>query len=220
MKEEIKSLKAEVESLKKTRPAQVLFSSTSSGSSKVLGDSSKQGRKLDEGFKDKGMDLDKDFAELDDSENTQAKDDDAEIKGRKLDFDDIDVDADFGFDDTVGTTQLATERQEVPTASEKVTTAEEVITTADEEVARKQALKGKAIVTYTEPEPTRKISKKEKAQIDYDARLAEHLADSEVEKKKKLEENEVASFMEAKRLDKLEAEMAQPLSVVPTIIMH
>ena len=81
MKEEITSLKAEVESLKKKRPAQVLFSSTSSGSSKALGDSSKQGRKSDVEFKGKGMNLDIDFAELHDSDNAQAEDDDAEIKG-------------------------------------------------------------------------------------------------------------------------------------------
>ena len=103
------------------------------------------------------MNLDKDFAELHDSDNAQGEDDDAEIKGRKLDFGDMDADANFGFDDTVGTTPITTdadvttERQEVPTATQEVTTAEE-------EVSRKQATKGKANVTYTEQEPTRKIS--------------------------------------------------------------
>jgi flagellin-like hook-associated protein FlgL len=85
MKAEIKRLKDEVESLKKKRSAKVVFSSSSSpqdefsaGFSGGLGDSSKQGRKTD-----------------------------AETKGRKIDFGEdygLDADADFDFDDTVGTT--------------------------------------------------------------------------------------------------------------------
>ena len=130
-----------------------MFSSTSSGSSKPLGDSSNQGRKSDEVFKRRGINLDKEFAELNDSDNAQVKDDDAEIKGRNIDFGDMDADADFGFDDTVGTTQIVTDAevvtatQNVPTASENVPTATQDVTTAEEEVSRKREIKGKAVVT-------------------------------------------------------------------------
>ena len=50
--------------------------------------------------------------------------------------------------------------------------------------------------------------------------MAEQFEAAEIENKKKQKEDEVASFMEAQRLDKLEAVMAQPLSVVPPTILH
>jgi hypothetical protein len=93
-------------------------------------------------------------------------------------------------------------------------------TTEHEEAARIRSLKGKAVVTGTEQEQSRKISKKDQAQIDFDARMAEQLGVVEIEKNKKQEEDEVASFMEAKRLDKLETVMAKPLSIVPPTILH
>ncbi|MCO6517255.1 MAG: hypothetical protein J6586_12340, partial [Snodgrassella sp.] len=121
---------------------------------------------------------------------------------------------------------ISTEAEQVPTdqpfstAREKVTTATQEITTAEEEAARIRSVKGKAIVIASDQEQTRKISKKDQAQIDFDARLAEHEQAAEYVRKRKLEEDEVASFMEAKRLDKLEAVMAQPLSVVPPTVIH
>ena len=156
---------------------------------------------------------------------------DAETKGRKIDFEDaygVNADADVVFDDIVGTTQpittdaelVPTARQDIHTASENVPTDTQAVTTAEEEVARKRAIKGKAVVTDTEQEQSRKISKKDQAQIDFDARMAEQLASAEIEKKRKQEEDEVASFMEAKRLNKLEAVVAEPLSIVPPTILH
>jgi hypothetical protein len=65
-------------------------------------------------------------------------------------------------------------------------------------------------MTSTEPVKPRKISKREQAQINYDAELAEKLAANEIEKKKKQEEDEIASFMESKRLDKLEDVREEP----------
>jgi hypothetical protein len=141
------------------------------------------------------------FAELSDSANAQAKDDVAEIEGRKLDYADVDADNGSHFDDIVGTTQpISTELEHVPTekpptASERVSTDTQEVTTAEEEdVARKRAIKGKEIVTYSEQEQTRKISKKDQAQIDFDARMAEKLVADEIEKKKKNDEDEVAVF--------------------------
>lgn len=140
----------------------------------------------------------------------------------------MDADADVVFDDTVGTTQpittdaelVSTERQDIPTASENIHTDTQAVTTAEEEVARKRAIKSKAVVTDSDQEQLRKISKKDQAQIDFDARMAEQLDAVDNEKKRKLEEDEVASFIEAKRLDKIEALMAQPLSVVPPTGIH
>lgn len=231
LKAEIQRLQIEVKNLKKQR-SQVVSSSSSpsdefsASSTKFLGDSSKQGRKIDAELKGRSKNFDKDFAELNDSDNAQAKDDVAETEGRKLDFEDMDADAGFNFDDLVGTAQpISTEAEQVPTdqsfptAREKVTTATQEVTTAEEEAARIRSVKGKAIVIASD-QKTRKISKYEQAQIDFDARLAEQQQAEEYERKKKLKEDEVASFMEATRLDKLEAVMAQPLSAVSPMIMH
>lgn len=206
LKSEIQKLQNEVQNLKKQRHVQVVVSSPSlphddlsAGSSSGLGISSKQGRKSD-----------------------------AEIEGRKLDLDNMVIDTGFTTENVLGNTlpisseveQHVTTDSIISTVSENVTTDVPLVTTAEEDAARRRSVKGKAIVIDSEPEQTRKISKKEQAQIDFDARLAEQFEAAEIEHKKKQKEDEVAGFMEAQRLDKLEAVMAQPISVVPPIIMH
>jgi hypothetical protein len=62
----------------------------SAGSSYGLGISSKQGRKTDAEIKGRSTNFEDMFAELNDSNNAQAKDDVAETEGRKLDFVDMD----------------------------------------------------------------------------------------------------------------------------------
>lgn len=235
LKDEILKLQNEVENLKKQRNVQVVVSSPSlsphdalsASSSYGLGISSKQGRKTDAEVKGRCTNFEEVFAELNDSDNDQAKDDVAEIEGRKLDIEDMVVDTGFTSEDVLGTAQpISTEAQHVTTdpvistVSEKVTTDVPLVTTAEEEDAKRRSDKGKAIMIASESEQIRKISKEEQAQIDYDARMAEQLQATEIENKKKQKEEEVAGFMEATRLDKLEAVMAQPISVVPPIVMQ
>jgi hypothetical protein len=58
-----------------------------------------------------------------------------------------------------------------------------------------------------------KISKSEQAQIDYDADIARKLTENETAKKKRQDELEIASFMEAKSLNKLETTASNPVSI-------
>ena len=164
MKAELKNLLEEVQGLKKQRSAKIVLSSSSSPQdvasedfSEDLGNSSKQGRKTD-----------------------------AETKGRKIDFgDDYDFDADFDYgtedlkiDETVGVPQnLSTDEFMVPTAGQNFTTAEE-------EAKRIRAEKGKAVMTSKDQEQPRKISRREQAQIDYDAEVARKLVEDETARKK------------------------------------
>jgi hypothetical protein len=201
LKAEIQRLQNEVENLKKKRHVQVVVSSPSSphddlsaSSGHDMGTSSKQGRKTDAEIKGRSTDFEDMFAELPDSDNAQARDDVAEIEGRKLDFEDMDADTGFHFEDVVGTTQpISTEAehistdQTIPTASERVSTDTPLVTTAEEEAARIRSVKGKEIVNVSEQEQTRKITKKDQAQIDFDARMAEQLASKENERIRKLE---------------------------------
>ncbi|MCO6516803.1 MAG: hypothetical protein J6586_10005, partial [Snodgrassella sp.] len=233
LKTEIQKLQAEVVDLKKKRHVQVVVSSPSSthdglatGSGYDLGTSSKQGRKPDAELKERSKNFDKEFAELPDSDDDQVKDDDAESEGRKLDFEDMDADAGFNFDDLVGTAQpISTEAEQVSTdqqlttASENIPTASQGITTAEEEAVRRSLVKGKAIEIASD-QVTRKISEFEQAQIDYDHKLAEQQQAEEYERIKKIKEDEVASFMEATRLDKLEAVIAEPISSVSPTVMY
>ena len=78
------------------------------------------------------------LAELNDSDNAQAKDDVAETEGRKLDFEYMDADTGFHFDDVVGTAQtIFTEAehistdQTIPTASERVSTASTIFSSCN-----------------------------------------------------------------------------------------
>lgn len=142
----------------------------------------------------------------------QGRKTDAETKGRKIDFgDDYGLDADFY--DTVGITQpISTAEFQVPTARQDVTTAEE-------EAARIRTEKGKAVMTSSEQVQPRKVSRREQAQISYDAELAKKLVEDEVAKKKKQEELDIGSFMEAQRLDKLETVLEEPISIVPPTVL-
>jgi hypothetical protein len=122
LKAEIQKLQNEVENLKQKRHVQVVVSSPSTphdtlsaGSSYGLGISSKQGRKTNAEFKGRSTNFEEVFAELNDSDNAQAKDDVAETEGRKLDFEDMDADTGFHFDDVVVTAQpISTEAELEP----------------------------------------------------------------------------------------------------------
>ena len=59
------------------------------------------------------------------------------------------------------------------------------VTTAEEEAARIRAEKGKAIMTSTDQVQPRKISRREQAQIDYDADMGKKLVEDEAAKMKK-----------------------------------
>lgn len=202
LKAEIKNLQDEVQGLKKQRSANIVLSTSSSPQdaasedfSEDLGNSSKQGRNTD-----------------------------AETKGRKIYFgDDYDFDADFDYgtealktDETVGVPQnLSTDAFLVPTAGQNYTTAEK-------EAERIRAEKNKAVMTSKDQEQRRKISRREQAQIDCDADMARKLVEDEAAKKKRQDEEEIARFMDAKRLDKLESTATiapNPISTVPPTIL-
>jgi hypothetical protein len=71
-----------------------------------------------------------------------------------------------------------------------------------------------------ETEQPRKISKSEQAQIDYDAEVSRRLVEDETAKKKRQDELDIASFMEAKRLNKLETTAPNPVSTVPPTVLR
>jgi hypothetical protein len=84
----------------------------------------------------------------------------------------------------------------VETNKDTVETNKDIVDVADAEFQRKRIEKGK-VHNFEESseQQSRKISKSEQAQIDYDANLALELEAVEVAKKKKQEELDIASFM-------------------------
>jgi hypothetical protein len=103
-----------------------------------------------------------------------------------------------------------------------VPTTGQNVTTAKEEAARIRAEKGKAVMTSTDQVQPRKVSRRKQAQTYYDADMARKLVEDEAAKKKRQDEEEIASFMEIKRLNKLETTATiapNPISTVPPTIL-
>ena len=125
-----------------------------------MGDSSKQGRKTDAEFKGRRLNFEQEFAEIDDFDNVQKE------------------------DEAVGTKEIFVEA--VKTHKDTVETHEETVDVADAEFQRKRIKKGKVhIVNESSEQQSKKISKKEQAQIDYDAELAKKLVEDETAMLKK-----------------------------------
>jgi hypothetical protein len=163
MKAEIKKLQDEVESLKKHRSSTPPHNDDESVYfSEDLENSPKQGRiRTEAEFKGRKLNFEQDFADLDDVVNVQEKEDAA-----------------------VGSKEIFPKA--VETHKVTVETVTDVMDVADAEFQRKRVEKGKVQVVDESSEQSKKISKKEQAQIDYDAELAKELAEAEIEKKKKL----------------------------------
>jgi hypothetical protein len=138
---EIKSLKEEVQGLKKQRYAKIVISSPSSPHD---GDS-------------------KDFSEDFGNSQKHGRRTDAETKGRRIDIED-DADFDFGtldlnFNEPFGVSNeagavpvqnLSTDEFMVPTAGQNFTTVGQNFTTVEEEVERIRKEKGKAVMSSKE----------------------------------------------------------------------
>ncbi|PWA89426.1 hypothetical protein CTI12_AA109180 [Artemisia annua] len=212
----IEQLQEEVQQLKNKRRVNIVKSSSSSGDDDTDndddGDSPKQGRKTNaetEGrrlnFKEEGDGTDVDFSEDADqpqpTEELQQQQDTEEVLQEDTEIFDLDAHKE-GTDTATSQAQQDTAATTLPVQTQEGTDSVIHEETEEAEYGKKRKEKGKAPMTAEEASlQQNKVKPRVVAQLDYDAEVAKKFREEELANKAAQDELEVASFMEAKRLE-------------------